>query len=138
MVVKNGSYLSMHGVNNISKYSYFPHLSSESDEIRYTSSGHCGVNIYVFHIQRPMLGRIYYMSANGITLTHTVRRQDILEVKKKTLVNFPRCVTEYRICGLPSFYRPLLDSLFTTLNHFVLKQVWGWMTGLINSQNTLL
>jgi len=75
----------MHGVNNISKYSYFPHLSSESDEIRYTSSGHCGVNIYVFHIQRPMLGRIYYMSANGITLTHTVRRQDILEVKKKNL-----------------------------------------------------
>jgi hypothetical protein len=39
-------------------------------------------NIYVFHIQWPMLGRIYYMSANGITLTHIVRRQDILEVKK--------------------------------------------------------
>jgi len=42
-VAKNGSYLSMHGVNNLNKYSYFPHLSSEFDEIVYTSSGHYGV-----------------------------------------------------------------------------------------------
>jgi len=42
------------------------------------------------------------------------------------------------MCGLASFYRPLLDSLFAALNHFVLTQVWDWMTGLINSQNTLL
>lgn len=28
------------------------------------------LNIYVFHVQWPMLSRIYYMGANGITLTH--------------------------------------------------------------------
>ena len=41
-VVKSGSYLSKHGVGNINKYSYFPHLSSEFDEIRYNISAHCG------------------------------------------------------------------------------------------------
>ena len=40
--------------------------------------------------------------------------------------------------GLASFYRPLLDSLFTALNHFVLTQVWDWTTDLINYQDTLL
>jgi len=49
-----------------------------------------------------------------------------------------RYVTEYRMCGLAPFYRPLLYSFFTALIHFFLTQVWGWMTGLINSQNTLL
>jgi len=28
------------------------------------------LNIYVFNVQWPMLGRIYYMGGNEITLTH--------------------------------------------------------------------
>jgi hypothetical protein len=88
------------------------------------------LSICVFDVQR-----IYCMGANGITLMHIL--QDTLEVKK-SLVNFLLFVTEYRMCGLAPFFRPLLDSFFTALNHFVLTQVWGWKTGIINSQNTLL
>jgi hypothetical protein len=86
-VIKNGSYIhiSMHGVNNtsINRNSYFPHLSSEFDEIRYTSSGHCGVEhlcvSYTLAYVRPCL---LYGCKWNYTDAHTVRLQDILEVKK--------------------------------------------------------
>jgi hypothetical protein len=141
--VKNCIYFSMHEVNNINRCSCFPHLSSdlssEFGEILYTNSGHCGVeHLYISCTMAYARPYLLYGCKWNYTNSYTVKLQDILEVKKKSLVNFLRCVTEYRMCGLESFYRPLLDSFYTALNHFVLTQVWEWMTGLINSQNTLL
>ena len=83
-VVKNGSYLSMRGVNNINKYSYFPHLSSEFDEFRQTSSGHCDVeHLCVSCTMAYAKSYLLYGCKWNYTDSYTVRLQNILEVKKK-------------------------------------------------------